>query len=148
MRGIRIGLAMSMAACAAPVLAVGLDNMKGFESLFGVYGPKGDCSRYPQVVIDAAGFALDQGQGRIERANKPEYAASFMGDSYEGIAMVFFPYWKDEGPNPVILTLNAGEKRGTLLAEGHDFGWKGGPPMPARYQPWLKGSPYAKCKPG
>ncbi len=29
---------------------------------------------------------------------------------------------------------------------GHDFGWDGGPPMPARYQAWLDGSPYAKCR--
>lgn len=148
MRGIRMGVAMLAVACIAPASAVGLDSMKGFEPLFGHYGPKGDCSRYPQVVIDAAGFALDQGQGKVERANKPEYAASFMGDSYRGIAQVFFPYWTDEGPNPVMVTVNADEKRGALLVEPQDFGGKGGPPMPARYQPWLKGSPYAKCKPG
>lgn len=146
MRRIRIWLAMMAVACTAPASAVGLDSMKGFEALFGHYGPKGDCSKYPQVVIDAAGFALDQGKGKIERANRPEYAASFMGDSYDGIAKVFFPYWKDEGPNPFIVTVNANEKRDTLLVEGHDFGWKGGPSMPARYQPWLQGSPYAKCK--
>ena len=34
---------------------------------------------------------------------------------------------------------------GALVVEPHDFGWKGGPPMPARYQPWLQGSPYARC---
>ena len=140
---VMVGVAALASGSAA---AVGLEDMKGFEPLFGHYGPKRDCTRYPQVVIDAAGFALDQGQGRVERANKPEYAASFMGDSYDGIARVFFPYWKDEGPNPFVVTVNANEKRGTLLIEGHDFGWKGGPPMPARYQPWLKGSPYAKCK--
>ena len=142
----RIGIAMLALACTMQAWAVGLQDMKGFEPLFGRYGPKGDCTKYPQVVIGVAGFALDQGQGKVERANKPEYAASFMGDSYDGIARVFFPYWKDEGPNPVVVTVNANEKRGALLVEGHDFGWKGGPPMPARYQPWLKGSPYAKCK--
>lgn len=142
----RIGIAMLALACTMQASAVGLQDMKGFEPLFGHYGPRGDCTKYPQVVIDGAGFALDQGQGKVERANKPEYAASFMGDSYDGIARVFFPYWKDEGPNPFVVTVNANEKRGALLVEGHDFGWKGGPPMPARYQPWLKGSPYAKCK--
>ena len=145
MRHIKMWMAMLAAACMAPVSAAGLDSMKGLEALFGHYGPQGDCTKYPQVVIDAAGFALDQGKGKIERANKPEYAASFMGHSYNGIARVFFPYWKDEGPNPFTATVNANEKPGTLLVEGHDFGWKGGPPMPARYQPWLEGSPYAKC---
>lgn len=86
---------MMALACMSPSSAVGLDNMKGFEALFGHYGPQGDCTKYPQVVIDAAGFALDQGKGKVERANQPEYAASFMGDSYVGIAKVFFPYWKD-----------------------------------------------------
>ncbi|RZA22173.1 MAG: hypothetical protein EOP93_00940 [Lysobacteraceae bacterium] len=133
-------------ACVAPAFAVGLDSMKGFEAIFGRYGPNGDCTKYPQVVIDAAGFALDRGKGRVERANRPEYAASYMGNSYDGIAQVFFPYWNDAGPNPFTATVNANEKRGALLVEGHDFGWKGGPPMPPRYQPWLQGSPYAKCK--
>ena len=146
MRHMKAWPAVMALACVAPASAVGLDSMKGFEALFGQYGPKGDCTRYPQVVIDADGFALDQGKGKRERANRPEYAASFMGDSYDGIAKVFFPYWKDAGPNPFIVTVNANENPGTLLVEGHDFGWKGGPPMPPHYQSWLQGSPYAKCK--
>ena len=135
----------ALGAGIAPVAAVTLPDMKGFESLFGRYGPKGDCGKYPQVVIDAAGFALDKGEGGIERTNRPEYAASYFGDGYDGIAEVFFPYWTDAGPNPFLVTINADEKKGALVVEPHDFGWKGGPPMPARYQPWLQGSPYAKC---
>lgn len=132
-------------ACVAPAGAVTLDNMKGFESLFGRYGPKGDCAKFPQVVIDAAGFALDRGDGKLERTGKPEYSASFFGPEYEGISGAFWPYWKDGGPNPILVITNYDEKPGALVVEPHDFGWKGGPPMPARYQPWLQGSPYAKC---
>ena len=131
---------------AAPAGAVSLTDMKGLESLHGRYAPKGDCTTYPQVVIDAAGFALDQGQGRIERANRPEYAISFFGPEYEGSAHAFFPYWDDaNGTAPFLLTVDPGLKPAALAVEGHDYGWKGGPPMPARYQPWLAGSPYVRC---
>ena len=146
MRHIRIWVAMMAVGCVTPASAIGLDRMKGFEALFGHYGPNGDCTKYPQVVIDAAGFALEQGKGKVDRANKPEHAASFFGPEYDGIAKAFFPYWTDTGPNPLIVTVNHDDKRGRLMVEPHDLGWKGGPPMPPRYHAWLQGSPYAKCK--
>ena len=132
-------------AAIAPAGAVTLENLEHFKSLYGRYGPGGDCSKYPQVVIDAAGFALDHGQGKVERANRPEYSASFFGPEYEGITGAFWPYWNDAGGNPFVVFTNYDEKPGALVVEPHDFGWKGGPPMPARYQPWLQGSPYARC---
>ena len=125
--------------------AVTLEDMKGFETLYGRYGPGGDCAKYPQVVIDAAGFVLDRGQGRVERASRPEYSASFFGPEYAGISAAFWPYWNDAGGNPFVVFTNHDEKPGALVVEPHDFGWKGGPPMPARFQPWLDGSPYARC---
>lgn len=131
---------------ATPAWAVSLTDMKGLESLYGRYAPKGDCAKYPQVVIDAAGFALDQGQGRVERANRPEYAVTYFGAEYEGSAHAFFPYWDDaNGTAPFLLTVDPGLKPAAVAVEGHDYGWKGGPPMPARYQPWLAGSPYVRC---
>lgn len=126
--------------------AVTLSSMQGFEALFGRYGPKGDCTKYPQVVIDIAGFALDRGGGTLERTGKTEYSASYFGPTYEGISGAFWPDWKDGGPNPILVITNYDEKPGALVVEPHDLGWKGGPPMPARYRPWLQGSPYAKCK--
>ena len=143
---LRMALAIVLLAAIQPAAAVDLADMKGFEPLFGRYGPQGNCAKYPQVVIDAAGFALDQGKGKVERANRPQYAASFFGQDYDGISQAFFPYWTDAGPNPLVLFVNDGEKRGKLVVAPHDLGWKGGPPMPARYQPWLRGSPYSKCK--
>lgn len=148
MRGWLAGLALAgvVAVAGIPLAgAVTLQDMKGFESLYGRYGPKGDCAKYPQVVIDTAGFALDRGDGKPERTGKPEYSASFFGPEYEGISGAFWPYWTDNGPNPILVVTNYDEKPGALVVEPHDFGWKGGPPMPARYQPWLQGSPYAKC---
>lgn len=143
-----LGWALAGAAAIAGVptaAAVTLQDMKGFESLFGRYGPKGDCAKFPQVVIDIAGFALDHGQGERERAGATQYSASFFGPEYEGISGAFWPYWTEQGPNPILIITDYGEKPGALVVEPHDFGWKGGPPMPARYQPWLQGSPYAKC---
>ena len=142
----RLALAGAVSfAAIAPAGAVTLENLEHFKSLYGRYGPGGDCSKYPQVVIDAAGFALDHGQGKVERANRPEYSASFFGPEYEGITGAFWPYWNDAGGNPFVVFTNYDEKPGALVVEPHDFGWKGGPPMPARYQPWLQGSPYARC---
>lgn len=135
----------AMLAASAPIGAVTLQGMQDFKSLHGRYGPKGDCKKYPQVVIDASGFALDHGQGKLERASgTPEYAASFFGRDYEGDALAFFPYWTEGGANP-FLVLIGDERPGSLRIEPHDFGWKGGPAMPERYRPWLQGSPYAKC---
>jgi|GEM_PF-1131720 len=142
-----IAMALSCVACLAavgPVAAVSISDMKDFTALHGRYGPKGDCGKYPQVVIDAVGFALDRGQGKVERAPTLEYAASYFGQDYQGDAHAFFPFWTDAGPNPLLVLVNDG-KPGALAVSGHDFGWEGGPPMPARYQPWLQGSPYAKC---
>ena len=142
----RLALAGAVSfAAIAPAGAVTLENLEHFKSLYGRYGPGGDCSKYPQVVIDAAGFALDHGQGKVERANRPEYSASFFGPEYEGITGAFWPYWNEAGGNPFVVFTDYDEKPGALVVEPHDFGWKGGPPMPARYQPWLQGSPYARC---
>ena len=142
----RLALAGAVSfAAIAPAGAVTLENLEHFKSLYGRYGPGGDCSKYPQVVIDAAGFALDHGQGKVERANRPEYSASFFGPEYEGITGAFWPYWNEAGGNPFVVFTDYDEKPGALVVEPHDFGWRGGPPMPARYQPWLQGSPYARC---
>ncbi|MBP7366535.1 MAG: hypothetical protein KA925_03720 [Pseudoxanthomonas sp.] len=59
-------------------------------------------------------------------------------------AHAFFPYWTDAGPNPLLVLVND-ERAGSLRVDPHDFGWKGGLPLPARFQPWQAGSPYARC---
>lgn len=150
MHRVRIGKALAGVvvfagiACAPAAHAVALEDMKGFEPLFGHYGPKGDCTKYPQVVIDAAGFALERARGQVERVPATEHALGFFGPEYDGDARAFFPYWTDAGPNPLLVLVNDSAP-GSLAVSGHDFGWDGGPPMPARYQAWLSGSPYAKC---
>jgi hypothetical protein len=139
-----------MAALAGALLfpglavAVEIDGLKDFESLFGRYAPAGDCSQQPQIVVRAAGFAFEL-DGKKEQATRVEFAASYGGNSYEGITLWFFPFRNANGW-PIIMAFNAGEKPGMLTIEPNDEGWKGGPPLSARNQALVKGSPYAKCK--
>jgi len=141
---------LSIAALAGALLLPGLagaietEGLKGFEALHGRYAPAGDCSRQPQVLVDAAGFTFEV-DGAKEQATRIEYAASYGGNYYEGITQWFFPF-KNANGWPVIMAFNAGEKPGALTIEPNDEGWKGGPPLSARYQALVKGSPYARCK--
>lgn len=122
--------------------AIEVADLKGFEQHFGRYGPGGDCSRQPQVVVGLAGFSFEGGPA-LPSATRPEYAASFMGNFYEGSSLFFFPY--AEEPRPLLLTLNAGEKPGVLAIEGYDHDYPGGPALPERYRPYIAASPYLRC---
>ena len=124
--------------------AVEISDMKGFEALFGRYAPGGDCAREPRVVVDATGIAIEL-KGATERATKLEFAASFGGPEYQGNIRWFFPFSSANG-YPVIMAFDPDQKPGVLTVEPHDEGWKGGPPLGARHQALVKGSPYAKCK--
>lgn len=128
--------------CCAQAGAIELQNMQGFEEHFGRYAPGGDCKRQPQVVIGRAGFSFEGGPA-LPKATQPEYAASFMGNFYEGISLTFFPYAVE--PRPYMLTLNAGEARGVMTIEAYEFGYPGGPALPDKYRAHVAGSPYRKC---
>jgi hypothetical protein len=130
---------------AAPASAVELADLGQFPGLFGRYGPAGDCSRHPQVLVDRSGFALETGPGKAERVPALDYAPGYFGPAYEGIATAFLPHWPGVEGSPFLLVVNEAEREGALVVEPHDLGWPGGPPMPARFKPWLAGSPYARC---
>lgn len=138
----RAGVLIALMLCADIASAAPLTHMRDFPALHGRYAPGGDCRRQPQVVVDAAGIAFTGGPP-MPRANRPDYAAAFMGQAYAGIGLTFFPY-ADE-PRPFVLTFNADETPGRLTVEGYDFDYPGGPPLPERYRPWITASPYAKC---
>ena len=129
--------------------AVEINDMKGFEDLYGRYAPAGDCKRQPQLVIDSGGMTFEIAAART-RVTNPEFAASFFGgasESYEGISKVFFPFRNSSQDGyPIIMMFNAGEKKGVLTIDGQDEGWKGGPPLTPRNKALVSGSPYAKCK--
>jgi hypothetical protein len=50
-----------------------------------------------------------------------------------------------DGPNPLLMTLNAGEQEGVLVLEANDYDYPGGPQLPAKYRPLVDASPYRKC---
>lgn len=104
---------------AGPAHAVTLTTLKdqGLDHIFGRYAPGGDCARLPRVDIDDAGFTF-RVQGRTAQSRRFEYAISFMGQSYQGISAVFFPFPVNDGNfGPVILIVNADETPGRLTLE-------------------------------
>lgn len=136
-------LATLLLACASQASAIEVQNLEGFEEHFGRYAPGGDCKRQPQVVVDRSGFTFEGGPP-LPKSTRPDYAASFMGNDYEGISLTFFPYTVE--PRPFVLIFNAGEAPGVMTMEPHDLGYPGGPAMPEKYRPYLAGSPYRKCR--
>lgn len=123
--------------------AIPVQNLEGFEEHFGRYAPGGDCSRQPQVVVDREGFAFEGGPS-LPRATRPEFAASYMGNFYEGISLFFIPY--GEEPRPLLLTLNAEEQPGLMTVGVYDYDYPGGPRLPDKYRPYVDASPYRKCR--
>jgi len=132
-----------LALCAGSSAAIEVDNLDGFEQHFGRYAPGGDCAKQPQVVIDREGFAFTGGP-ELPKATQPEYAASYMGNYYEGIGLWFFPYRSE--PRPYVLALNADETPGRLTLEAYEFDYHGGPKLPDKYRPYIAASPYLKCR--
>ena len=138
--------AAALAAClllyCGPSAAIEVDNLGAFEQHFGRYAPGGDCTKQPQITIDRAGFAFTGGPD-LPKATRPDYAASFMGNFYEGSSLFFFPY--PEQPRPFLLTLNADETPGVVKLEVFDHDYPGGPRLPDKYRPYIAGSPYGRC---
>lgn len=140
---------MLLLACTCmQAAAVEINDMKGFEDLHGRYAPAGDCKRQPQIVVDAAGMTFETGATR-DRVTNPEFAASYFGggmESYDGISKVFFPFRNGQDNYPILMMFNADEKKGALVINGHEQGWKGGPALAPRNAALVSGSPYARCK--
>lgn len=136
-------------ACAClPARAVEINGMKDFGDLHGRHAPAGDCKRQPQVAVDAGGMTFEVA-GTMARVTNPEFAASNFGgasDNYEGISRVFFPFRNNQDGYPIMMMFNADEKKGILTIDGHDEGWKGGPPLAPRNKALVTGSPYSRCK--
>ena len=137
-------LGMGCVLMAGTVDAVEVNDLKGFDDLFGRYAPAGDCKRQPQIVVDVTGFTFEIA-GKSEKVTNPEFAASYGAHDYDGIAKWFFPYRKGDG-YPILMTFNGDEKQGTLAIDPQDEGWQGGPPLSPGNAALVKGSPYARCK--
>ena len=99
--------------------AVTLTSLKGMdlEGSYGSYAPRGDCSRGASLEINETGFTF-KASGQTVKSTRFEYAASFLGPTYEGISAVFFPFPVNANDfGRVILTVNDDEKRGVVRLE-------------------------------
>ncbi len=104
---------------AMPAEAVPVGSLKGqqLEHIYGDYAPGGDCRTEPRLTIGESGFAF-RALGRTVKPATVEFAPSYMGPAYRGIAMVVFPFPRGSPDfGPVRLTINDGEKRGVIGIE-------------------------------
>ncbi len=129
---------------ACPVDAVELQDLKGFEAIFGRYAPAGDCKQYPQILVDAIGLTFEVG-GKSETVTNSEYAASYGGHDYDGSTIWMFPFRLADDYS-ILMAFNSDEITGALSITGHDEGYAGGPKLSPRNEALVKGSPYARCK--
>lgn len=118
-------LGLALAANALMVTdsaqAVSIDGLEGsgFDHIYGSYAPDGDCAREPRLTIAEAGMTF-RADGRTVTATRIEYAASFFGGFYEGIALAFFPFPRsDSDLGPVLMYVNDDEKSGTVRIEAN-----------------------------
>src|SRR3546814_12685743 len=81
----------TIAAASAQALPLSSFKDQGVDHIFGSYAPRGDCSKEPRVTIDEKGMTF-RANGREIKPPRVEYALTFMGQSYDGIMAVFFPF--------------------------------------------------------
>jgi len=89
--------------------AIEVDGLKDFEPLYGRYAPAGDCSRQPQILVDAAGFTFER--ERREGAGDPRRVrGELWRERLPGHHQWFFPF-KSANGWPILMAFNANEKR-------------------------------------
>ena len=141
-------LAMGLAASLpGQARALTLDHLKGaqLEGIYGIYAPRGDCTREPRITVDDSGLAYTLG-GKATHSGKVEYAVSYGGQDYAGISQWIFPFpVSDDDFGRVLMTFNADEKAGKLLVEP-DLG--PGQGLGALQAALVEASPFARCAKG
>jgi len=94
------------------------------------------------VTIDAAVFAF-QAAGRAIRSGKFEYAVSYMGQTYEGITAVFFPFPRsDQNFGSLLMFVNDDEKPGVIRFEINLAPGQAADPLHAAL---TSASPFLRC---
>jgi hypothetical protein len=124
--------------------ALTLANLKGaqLDDIYGTYAPGGDCKREPRITVDNSGLAYAYA-GKATHSKSMEYGISYGGQEYNGISRWIFPFpVSDSDFGRVLMTFNAGEKRGVLTAEP-DLG--PGQHLSGLQAALIKASPYARC---
>lgn len=135
-------LVVGLEAGAAHALTLKNLRNQGVDGIFGTYAPGGDCRREPRVVVDGSGFTYHY-RGQASHPASFEYAVSYMGQGYQGIGHWFFPFpLSDDDFGRVLMTVNPGEKAGTLQFEPNLAPGQSLTPLQLAL---VRNSPYAKC---
>jgi hypothetical protein len=92
------------------------------SEVYGSYAPSGDCLKQPRINVDKTGIHLDTAAGKRGPLPMSVSLTWIGGASYSGIQTwaLIKHGGKDrygDDKTPVVLTFNAGEKRGVLTAE-------------------------------
>ena len=132
---------MFVPALAPAVTLHGLKNSQ-LDDIYGTYAPRGECAREPRITVDDSGMTFTHA-GKSTHSGTVEYALTYMGPDYQGIGHVIFPFPVNEDDvGRVMMTFNAGEKRGALAVESNLGPGQSFSPLEAAL---VKHSPYAKC---
>ena len=123
-RFMRLAVAILVWAVSSAAFAADLELP---PDVYGSYAPGGDCAKQPRIIVDKAGVHLDTAMGK--RGPLPIMVSyTFVGGArYGGIQIWALVKhggknrWGDDN-TPLILTFNAGEKRGELTAERENPG--------------------------
>ena len=120
---VRVSAALGVCAvgafAAASVQALPLTSFKdqGVDHIFGSYAPRGDCAKEPRVTIDEKGMTF-RANGREVKPPRVEYALTYMGQRYDGIMSVFFPFPVSNNDfGRVLMFVNDDEKPGAIRFE-------------------------------
>ncbi|WP_339689138.1 hypothetical protein [uncultured Parasphingorhabdus sp.] len=104
----------TLAAASAQAVPLTSFKDKGINHIFGSYAPIGDCSKEPRVTLSETGMTF-RANGRELKPPRVEYALTFMGQSYDGITAVFFPFPANSNDfGRVVMFVNDNEKRGVI----------------------------------
>lgn len=142
-RALAAVVAASVCIGAAQALTVTSLKGHGLEADYGRYAPGGDCGKEPRIAIGDAGLTFEA-TGQTVQPARFEHALTYMGQGYTGISQWFFPFPVDDGDyGPLLMTVNAEEKRGVITLEADLAPGKTLSPFHAAL---VRGSPFLLCK--
>lgn len=115
--GLAICALGTLAAASAQSYTLSSFKGQGIDHIFGSYAPRGDCAKEPRVTIDEKGMTF-RASGQDRKPPRVEHALTFMGQSYDGITAVFFPFpVSDTDYGRVIMFVNDDERPGVIRFE-------------------------------
>ncbi|BAK65174.1 hypothetical protein SLG_04990 [Sphingobium sp. SYK-6] len=141
--GLALGIAALLISGSAQAVTLNGLTRGAFGEIYGSYAPRGECASGPSVTIDDKGFTF-RATGRTVTQHRVEYAASFMGPTYDGITSVFFPFPVSANDfGRLIMFVNDDEKRGVIRFDADLGPGQRADPFQAAF---TSASPFQLCK--